>query len=211
MLSCPLKINRATDLCLDVVKKLEVISPEKLFSQSFDYLSINKSDQEPKEDRLLPMNKDNILEKNWVISSIVMEKVFNYGPINSFKLFSFLREMYSKMSEEEKEKKRFLIVDTACDIHYQPETVYEMLKEDYDRKSSLKAKFKPLEPERGDIKRSKFDSSWKRRTDSVDENNYTSVRSAETCADSNLSSRTPKRKKKERYLRKTNPMGIRVK
>lgn len=75
-----------------------------------------------------------LLNKTWIVNLMHYNTILNYGPMNSLRVYSFLKNVYASMSKEEKEKKSIMIVDTAFDIHYQPETLMQLLEEECNKK-----------------------------------------------------------------------------
>ena len=69
-----------------------------------------------------------IKEKSWIVHLISGDKENKYGPMNSLKVYTFLKNVYMKMSMEEKEKNSIMIMDVDYDIHYHPETIMEYLE-----------------------------------------------------------------------------------
>ena len=76
----------------------------------------------------------NLLQRNWIINLMHYNKQVSYGPMKSEKMYSFLKEVYVPMSKEEKDKKSIMVVDTAYDIHYQPESLLQYLEEEYAKR-----------------------------------------------------------------------------
>jgi hypothetical protein len=127
------------------LKKLPV---ENLFSDSGCYLETSSIDKEnilpmidlgikfpsanhPRKEEFL---QEKFLEKSWNISFFYLEKHINYGPLSSYKIWIFLKNMYANLSDTEKTKKNFMIVDISSDVYYQPDAIYEILSEEYGKK-----------------------------------------------------------------------------
>lgn len=89
-----------------------------------------------------------LLNKTWIVNLMHYNTILNYGPMNSLKVYSFLKNVYSNMSNEEKEKKSIMIVDTAFDIHYQPETLMQLLEEECGKKKKSEEVKKNPSPEK---------------------------------------------------------------
>lgn len=102
------------------------------------------SDQIPSYDfsQVKPLTKEeflmsDIFEKVWFLSFFHNGKFINYGPMNTSKIFLFLKNFYSPLPQSEKEKKNFMVVDSSTDIHFQPESLYEILFCEYKKKADL--------------------------------------------------------------------------
>lgn len=78
--------------------------------------------------------QEKFLEKSWNISFFHLEQHINYGPLSSYKIWIFLKNMYANLSDIEKTKKNFMIVDISSDVYYQPDAIFEILSEEYGKK-----------------------------------------------------------------------------
>ena len=87
----------------------------------------------------------NLFHRNWIINLIHYDKLLSYGPMNSEKMYSFLKEVYVPMTKEEKEKKSIMVVDTVYDIHYQPESLLQYLEEEYAKRQEKSTEKKESE------------------------------------------------------------------
>jgi len=96
--------------------KLEPISITKLFSKF------------PEQ-----MQTDNVLEKTWLISFFHEGKFVDYGPMNTYKVFMFLKNTYEILPQKDKDKKNFMVVDVLWDIYYQPDTLLELISEEFEK------------------------------------------------------------------------------
>ena len=79
----------------------------------------------------------------------------SFFAVNDFELIAWdgaardnLRDDWDDMSNEEKEKKSIMIVDTAFDIHYQPETLMQLLEEECGKKKKSEEVKKNPSPEK---------------------------------------------------------------
>jgi hypothetical protein len=87
------------------------------------------------EDDLSELN--GILDKSWIITFYHDEYCYNFGPHSSSKIFFFLKNMYINLPHEDKVRKNFMVVDYVFDVHFQPDTLYELLLEEYKKKSKM--------------------------------------------------------------------------
>jgi hypothetical protein len=78
--------------------------------------------------------KKDLLNKTWYVSLFKDNQYVYYGPLSSKKVYFFLKNVYIKLKSET-ERKNFLIVDYERDIHFQPDTLYELLTESISLKS----------------------------------------------------------------------------
>jgi hypothetical protein len=83
-----------------------------------------------------------LLEKTWVISFFHEDNYINYGPITSGKVYLFLKNMYLPLLSNQKERKNFMIVDYLSDIHFQPDSLLELLHYEFSKKNSSVQFFK---------------------------------------------------------------------
>jgi hypothetical protein len=136
------------------------ISPEEKISKisSFDFSQVKPV---TKEEFLM----NDIFEKIWFLSFFHNGKFINYGPMNTSKIFLFLKNFYSSLPQIEKEKKNFMVVDSSCDVHFQPESLFEILTAEYDKKANLvvskpenQKSFSLNPPSNEDVTHKKFDN-----------------------------------------------------
>lgn len=71
-----------------------------------------------------------LMQKTWKIKMLKDNQSVESGPFNSYKIKSFLYFGYMKLSEEEKKKRKFMLIDVESDVHYLPETVIEYFQLD---------------------------------------------------------------------------------
>lgn len=123
----------------------ELIHPQNQ-QQEFNHENSTqeKSGQIPSYDfsQVKPLTKEeflmsDIFEKVWFLSFFHNGKFINYGPMNTSKIFLFLKNFYTPLPQSEKEKKNFMVVDSSSDIHFQPESLYEILFGEYKKKADL--------------------------------------------------------------------------
>ena len=79
-------------------------------------------------------NNENIFFKIWKIFTIQNQHIQNFGPYPTETIFIFLKEIFTKMSNEEKNKKFVLIEDVKKNVHYKPELLLEILNKEYQNK-----------------------------------------------------------------------------
>jgi hypothetical protein len=77
---------------------------------------------------------NDMIQKVWVLSFHHNGNFMNYGPISTFRVFLFLKNVYLNLPQIEKDKKNFMVVDFCNDVHYQPDNLYEILKTDFPGK-----------------------------------------------------------------------------
>ena len=90
------------------------------------------------------MNNDlneKVSAKYWLRKMINENKKSEYGPMNSMKVYLFIKDVYMNMSREEKEKNILMIKDLEYDIHYHPETLMKYFAQAYEKKQA------PIEPQ----------------------------------------------------------------
>jgi hypothetical protein len=127
---------------------LKSLPVEKLFSETSDCnLGISTLEKEniapsldlgfkfpssnhPRKEEFL---QEKFVDKSWKISFFHLEQHIYYGPLSSYKIWIFLKNMYSNISEIEKRKKNFMIVDISSDVYFQPDAIYEILSEEYEK------------------------------------------------------------------------------
>jgi hypothetical protein len=121
---------------------LEFISKKQISTPAFGDIKINfPSVNHPKKEEFL---LEKLSEKSWNISFFHLDQHINYGPLTSFKIFVFLKNMYSNLSLSEKNRKNFMIVDMTNDVYFQPDTLYEILVEEFEKKKEFIAEEKIL-------------------------------------------------------------------
>ena len=76
----------------------------------------------------------NIEEKCWIVTLINGNKTNEYGPMNSMNVYLFIKNVYMKMSKEEKENNTLMIMDVELNIHYHPETLMEYFTQAFKEK-----------------------------------------------------------------------------
>ena len=79
-------------------------------------------------------NNENVFFKIWKIFTIQNQHIQNFGPYPTETIFIFLKEIFTKMSKEEKNKKFVLIEDVKKNVHYKPELLLEILNKEYEIK-----------------------------------------------------------------------------
>ena len=79
-------------------------------------------------------NNENIFFKIWKIFTIQNQHIQNFGPYPTETIFIFLKEIFTKMSNEEKNKKFVLIEDVKKNVHYKPELLLDILNKEYQNK-----------------------------------------------------------------------------
>ena len=79
-------------------------------------------------------NNENVFFKIWKIFTIQNQHIQNFGPYPTETIFIFLKEIFTKMSNEEKNKKFVLIEDVKKNVHYKPELLLEILNKEYEIK-----------------------------------------------------------------------------
>lgn len=74
--------------------------------------------------------------KIWFIKCLKENEkdVKQYGPFNSEKIYGFLKGSYMTLPPEEQRKSGLLIIDVLSDVHYQPETLFTELKNEFLKK-----------------------------------------------------------------------------
>lgn len=95
----------------------------------------NISDKEDFKDFSDLMMND-IKSKIWFIKCLKENDndVRQYGPFNSEKIYGFLKGSYISLPPEEQRKSGLLIIDVLSDVHYQPETLFMELKNEFEKK-----------------------------------------------------------------------------
>ena len=79
-------------------------------------------------------NNENVFFKIWKIFTIQNQHIQNFGPYPTETIFIFLKEIFTKMSSEEKNKKFVLIEDVKKNVHYKPELLLDILNKEYQNK-----------------------------------------------------------------------------
>ena len=128
---CPINKNLAFQLNCYQKKSSKKIPPNffpKYPIQLASFCELNSSSQREEK---FPLN--DMINKSWTVSLSHYNKTLSYGPMNTFKLYTFLKNVYSKMPSEEKDKKTIMIVDVLQDVHYQPENLLQLLDDEYKK------------------------------------------------------------------------------
>lgn len=120
------KINSAND---DIERRITTTKIDISFPSS----SFPSANHPKKEDFF----QEKLSEKTWNISFFHINQHINYGPLSSYKIYVFLKNMYADLSAIEKNRKNFMIVDIANDVYFQPDTLYEILNEEFGKKMNL--------------------------------------------------------------------------
>ena len=60
-----------------------------------------------------------------------------FGPYSSKKIYIYLNEVYEKMTELEKYKKKIIIIDSKDNTYYQPYLLKQMLQEELKNNEKL--------------------------------------------------------------------------
>lgn len=97
--------------------------------------SMIKLDLKPNEPKNVEMVFAGLTKKSWLVTYCHLNEVLNYGPMDSMKVYYFLKNVYNGMKPADKEKKSIMIVDTKYDVHYQPETLFQFLEEEYNHQA----------------------------------------------------------------------------
>jgi len=89
-------------------------------------------------DRLFESDKnleleESFLDKDWVVSFYSEDNNYKYGPISSFRMYLFLQNMYICLPEQDRLKKNILIADYLLDVHFLPDTLYELLSQEFGK------------------------------------------------------------------------------
>ncbi len=82
----------------------------------------------------LPSEPDSdMMKKTWYVSyyNEKFSQYIYYGPHTTEKIYLFLKNMYINLPQAEKDKKNFLVVDMTWDIHFQPDTLFEILTDEF--------------------------------------------------------------------------------
>jgi hypothetical protein len=83
------------------------------------------------------INNDSLLSKNWLIELLDKNKMCYFGPYSSKKIYIYLNEVYEKMTELEKYKKKIIIIDSKDNTYYQPYLLKQMLQEELKNNEKL--------------------------------------------------------------------------
>ena len=89
--------------------------------------------QELKDPNDIMMNS--IVNKVWIMKVTEGDNMVQYGPYSSEIIYLFLKNVYLSWTDEEKKKMCLLINDIATDIYYLPDSLYEMLKAEFVKKT----------------------------------------------------------------------------
>lgn len=74
-----------------------------------------------------------MMKKLWYVSFFNEKdsQYIFYGPHTTEKIYIFLKNMYVNLPQTDRDKKNFLVVDCLNDIHFQPDTLFEILSEEF--------------------------------------------------------------------------------
>ena len=97
----------------------------KLPNLNFDKENINNN------------NNISLLSKNWLIELLDKNKMCYFGPYSSKKIYIYLNEVYEKLTELEKYKKKIIIIDSKDNTYYQPYLLKQMLQEEFKKNEKL--------------------------------------------------------------------------
>ena len=97
----------------------------KLPNLNFDKENINNN------------NNISLLSKNWLIELLDKNKMCYFGPYSSKKIYIYLNEVYEKLTELEKYKKKIIIIDSKDNTYYQPYLLKQMLQEELKNNEKL--------------------------------------------------------------------------
>ena len=97
----------------------------KLPNLNFDKENINNN------------NNISLLSKNWLIELLDKNKMCYFGPYSSKKIYIYLNEVYEKLTELEKYKKKIIIIDSKDNTYYQPYLLKQMLQEKFKKNEKL--------------------------------------------------------------------------
>ena len=82
-------------------------------------------------------NNNSLLSKNWLIELLDKNKMCYFGPYSSKKIYIYLNEVYEKLTELEKYKKKIIIIDSKDNTYYQPYLLKQMLQEELKNNEKL--------------------------------------------------------------------------
>ena len=106
----PLKLKKSCELVSKITnKKKEIEDPNDIMMNS-------------------PTNKI------WAMKIMDGNNMVQYGPYNSELIYLFLKNIYISWTDEEKKKMNLLIIDIVTDIYYLPDSLYEVLKNEFVKK-----------------------------------------------------------------------------
>ena len=91
---------------------------------------INEKVEEGEKDFML----NDLLNKVWSMKLYLENSICQYGPYSSKVLFQFLKNYYIPLNPQEQKKMNLLVSDIMYDIYYQPETLYQLLQEELNKK-----------------------------------------------------------------------------
>ena len=77
---------------------------------------------------------ESVFFKTWKIFTLQNQHIQNFGPYPTETIFIFLKEIFTKMTDEEKNKKFVLIEDVKKNVHYKPELLLDILNKEYEIK-----------------------------------------------------------------------------
>lgn len=107
----PLKLNQSCELVSKISDK------KKKFEDPHDIM-MNTSEH-----------------KIWAMKVMEENNMVQYGPYSSELIYLFLKNIYMSWTDEEKKKMNLLITDIVTDIYYLPDSLYEVLKGEFVKKT----------------------------------------------------------------------------
>ena len=121
---------------------------------------VSSEDKENQTPNISSQNEfENFSDKSWSLSFNHEGNVITYGPINSLKVYIFLKNIYSILPQPEKTKRNFMVIDLNLDVHFQPDSLFEILnlyikknpqaKGNFQKENSLHSKLKKLNLKNG--------------------------------------------------------------
>ena len=91
---------------------------------------LNEKVQEGEKDFMM----NDLVNKVWSMKLYNENMSCIYGPYSSQVVFQFLKNYYIPMNLQEQKKMNLLITDIINDIYYQPESLYQMLQNEFNPK-----------------------------------------------------------------------------
>lgn len=127
----PLKLNSNSEL----------FKKEKPFVKAEEEKNnvINNEEHKNKESKNFgDYMMDDLSGKIWFIKSLQENEkdVKQYGPYDSKSIYEFLKNSYMTLPPQEQKKAGLLIFDIMSDVHYQPESLFMQLENEYTKKES---------------------------------------------------------------------------
>lgn len=111
----------------------ELIS--KLSKKKSNYAKTNCDEKDEKNGIVEKGENDFMLNdipnKVWIMKLIHENISCQYGPYSSKVIFQFLKYYYMPLNQQEQKKMNLLISDLMYDIYYQPETLYQLLQDEF--------------------------------------------------------------------------------